>query len=83
MLFVRANPIKKEDSVDNLTSFQVLGTQGCAVLNRPPLIHTQHVVQALSIEGVTPFQSLELLGILLQENNSIHRFYCQTERILA
>lgn len=83
MLFVRANPIKKEHSVDNLASIQVLGTQGCAVLNRPPLIHAQHVVQALSIEGVTPFQSLELLGILLQANNSIHHFYCQTERILA
>ena len=83
MLFVRANPIKQDNSVDNLTSLQALGTLSCAALNRPPLIHTQRVVQTLSIERVTPCQSLELLGILLQENNSIHYFYCQTGRMLA
>lgn len=69
MLFVRANPVKKEDRGDNLTSLQELGAPSYAALNRSPLIHAQCALQTLSVEGVTLFWSLELLGILLQENN--------------
>lgn len=71
--------MKKEGSAENPASLWVLGALSCAALNRPPLI----CVQTLSIERVTLFQSLELLGILLQENSSIHQFCCQTKRMLV
>lgn len=82
MLFVRANPIKTDDSIDNLMFLLVLGTPSHAALNRPSPIHVPHVVQTLSIERVTLLQSLELMGSLLKEN-IIHHFYYQTERMLA
>lgn len=78
IVFFRANPLKKEESVDNCASLQVLGAPACAALGR-----SQHSVQTLSVAGITLFWSFELLGIFLQENTSIHHFCCQTEKILA
>ena len=54
MQFIRATAIKKEDSIANFISLQMLEAPSCAVLNVFP-IRVQHNVQILSVERLPHF----------------------------
>lgn len=45
-------------------------------------IKVQHITQILPMEKLHHFDHSSYYRIFLQGNNSIHRFYCQTERML-
>lgn len=60
----------------------MVGTPG-AVASHGPLIHMQHAGLPLPIEEIPPFGHLCYYRIFWLENNSIHYFYCQTERMFT